>query len=87
MSDDLIDEPAGDTVEDDLFRADLAEARELALTDARFEPLVKGLETSSLEQRMRAVDSLFAEFDRDELARIELPPCLGQLRMVFLRSQ
>ena len=71
----------------ELFRQDLEEARELARTDARFAKLARALEGVSLGDRMRAIDAFFADLDDDELASLDLPPHLGQLRSVYLRSR
>lgn len=71
----------------DLFRRDLEEARVLARSDDRFDELARALAVTSLAGRMRAIDGFFESFDRSELAGLDLPPCLGQLRSVYLRSQ
>lgn len=70
-----------------LFEADLREARELAAHDARFRPLFAGLEAPTLGERLAAVNRFFGSLDAAELAALPLPPHLGQLRAIFLRSR
>lgn len=76
----------GDRAGGALFQRDLEEAREMAKTDRRFETLVNGLEAESLGDRMAAVNRFFRSIGRVELAALQLPQHLGQLRAIFLRS-
>lgn len=82
LADSLADRDGGE-----LFRGDLKEARLLAAADPRFAELVSGLDTSSLGKRMAAVNRFFKGFDPVELASLELPVHLGQLRAIFLSSR
>ena len=61
--------------------------RLLAETDARFERLVEGLSASSLGERLGAVNRFFDNFGPVELATLELPSHLGQLRAIYLGSR
>lgn len=81
LSDTLADRDAGA-----LFSGDLEEAKALAATDPRFEPLVRGLAEPKLGARMKAIDRFFAGFDPAELATLPLPPNLAQLRQIYLTS-
>jgi len=84
-------EPLVETLRDrdagELFQRDLEEARTLAAVDPRFRELVAGLEQPSLGARMRAVDAFFAGLDPAELVSLPLPPCLAQLRAIYLSSR
>ena len=81
LSETLADRDAGT-----LFQRDLEEARELAVSDPRFLPLVAGLERPMLGERMAAVNEFFRSLDPEELAAMHLPTHLGQLRAIYLRS-
>lgn len=82
LSDTLSDRPGGE-----LFTADLEEARRLAQQDPRFEELVEGLEAETLGDRMAAVNDFFDRVPDVELAAMELPPHLSQLRFIYLSSR
>jgi hypothetical protein len=82
LSDTLSDRDGGE-----LFQRDLEEARALAERDARFLPLVEGLEASSLGERMAAVNRFFDSVPPIELATLQLPMNLSQLRQIYLSSQ
>jgi hypothetical protein len=82
LSETLSDRDGGE-----LFKKDLEEARLLAETDARFERLVEGLSASSLGERLGAVNRFFDNFGPVELATLELPSHLGQLRAIYLGSR
>lgn len=82
LSETLSDRDAGT-----LFQADLAEARALAERDPRFRPLVQGLESPTLGGRLAAVNRFFKSFDPTELAALELPMHLSQLRTIYLTSR
>lgn len=81
LSDTLADRPGGE-----LFQADLEEARALAGTDPRFEQLVEGLEAETLGERLGAVTEFFDRFPARELASLDLPPHLSQLRFIYLSA-
>ena len=70
-----------------LFKKDLEEARLMAETDARFERLVEGLSSSSLGERLGAVNRFFDDLGPVELAALVLPTHLGQLRAIYLSSR
>lgn len=82
LSDTLADRPGGE-----LFAADLEEARRLARSDPRFEELVDGLEAETLGERMAAVNDFFDRVPDVELAAMDLPPHLSQLRFIYLSSR
>lgn len=82
LSETLSERPAGD-----LFAADLEEARAVARHDPRFQELVEGLESRSLGDRLEAVTRFFEAFPPAELANLELPPHLNQLRLIYLSSR
>lgn len=82
LADSLADRDGGE-----LFRRDLEDARLLAAADPRFDELVEGLDQVSLGKRMAAVNQFFKGFDPAELASLELPVHLGQLRAIFLSSR
>lgn len=82
LSETLSDREGGE-----LFKKDLEEALVLAETDARFERLVEGLSASSLGERLGAVNRFFDTFGTVELAALELPTHLGQLRAIYLSSR
>ncbi|HJO04045.1 MAG TPA: hypothetical protein QGG47_08720 [Acidobacteriota bacterium] len=71
----------------ELFKNELEEARLLADTDARFTGLVEGLSASSLGERLGAINRFFDDFGTVELAALELPVHLGQLRAIYLSSR
>lgn len=81
LSETLSDRDAGD-----LFSADLEEASALAEADERYRPLVEGLRSDSLGERLRAIDRFFESFDPVELSHLDLPQNLSQLRFIYLRS-
>lgn len=82
LSETLSDRDAGS-----LFQADLEEARALAREDRRFRPLARGLESPNLGERLAAVNRFFKGFDPTELAALELPMHLSQLRAIYLSSR
>ncbi len=82
LSETLSDRDGGE-----LFKKDLEEARLLAERDARFQVLVEGLSATSLGERLGAVNRFFDGFGRVELAALELPTHLGQLRAIYLSSR
>lgn len=82
LPDDISAQPAGE-----MFTADLEEAEEMAKHDARFEQLVEGLRAESVGKRLAAIDAFFAQFSPPELASLELPPNLSQLRFIHLSSR
>jgi hypothetical protein len=82
LSDTLSDRDGGE-----LFQRDLAEARDLAALDQRFAPLVEGLSATSLGERMAAVNAFFESFPATELATLQLPMHLSQLRQIYLSSR
>lgn len=81
LSETLSDRDAGT-----LFQADLREAQTLAERDPRFRPLAKGLAAPTLGERLAAVNRFFRSFDAAELATLELPMHLSQLRSIHLSS-
>jgi len=81
LSESLADREAGE-----LFQSDLVEARHVAALDPRFASLVEGLQAPSLGARLAAVDGFFKAFDPVELAALDLPPHLSELRAIFLGS-
>ncbi|NKB90147.1 MAG: hypothetical protein GKS06_18225 [Acidobacteria bacterium] len=82
LSETLADRDGGE-----LFQRDLEEARQLAASDARFEPLVEGLAAETLGERMAAVNRFFESVPATELATLQLPMNLSQLRQIFLSSR
>lgn len=82
LSETLSDRDAGT-----LFQADLEEARALAAHDARFRPLAQGLASPTLGGRLAAVNRFFRSLDPTELATLELPAHLSQLRAIYLSSR
>ena len=82
LTDTLADRDPGE-----LFSGDLEEARRMAAADPRFAPLAEGLAEPSLGARMKAIDRFFASFDAAELATLNLPPNLAQLRQIYLTSR
>lgn len=81
LSETLRDRPAGD-----LFAADLDEARLLAKQDPRFDSLVAGLQANTLGERLDAISAFFEGFSAAELATLQLPPNLNQLRLIYVSS-
>jgi hypothetical protein len=71
----------------ELFQRDLEEARVMAARDPRFAVLVEGLSAGSLGERMAAVTRFFDGLPAGELATLELPMHLAQLRRIYLSSQ
>ena len=82
LSETLADRDGGE-----LFQRDLEEARQLAAMDPRFEPLVEGLAAETLGERMAAVNRFFESIPVTELATLQLPMHLSQLRQIFLSSR
>lgn len=82
LSETLRDRPAGD-----LFRADLEEARAMAVHDPRFASLAAGLESETLGDRLAAINRFFDQMSAVELAGLTLPPNLSQLRNIYLSSR
>ena len=82
LADSLADRDGGT-----LFQNDLEEARALAVHDPRFTALVQGLERGSLGERLAAVDRFFKSFEPAQLAALQLPMHLSQLRSIFLDSR
>ena len=71
----------------ELFQRDLEEARVLSQEDPRFVPLVAGLAAESLGERMAAVNRFFDSISPVELATLQLPTYLAQLRQIYLSSR
>ena len=82
LSETLRDRPAGA-----LFSADLQEAQTMATHDPRFESLVRGLEASTLGERLAAINAFFDQIPAIELTALTLPPHLSQLRFIYLSSR
>ncbi len=82
LADSLADRDGGE-----LFQSDLGEARALAGTDPRFAQLVVGLEAQGLGERLAAVNRFFKSFEPVELASLQLPTHLSQLRSIYLDSR
>ncbi len=82
LSETLADRDGGE-----LFQRDLEEARRLAQQDARFAVLAEGLAAESLGERMAAVNRFFDSIAPTELAALQLPTHLGQLRQIYLSSR
>lgn len=82
LADSLADRDGGE-----LFQNDLEEARALAATDPRFQELVAGLEAPGLGERLAAVNRFFKSFGPVELASMQLPMHLAQLRSIYLDSR
>ena len=82
LAETMRDRPAGAW-----FQADLEEARALAASDARFAPLVAGLESETLGGRLDAINQFFDQMPPVELASMILPPNLNQLRTIYLSSR
>jgi len=70
-----------------LFQRDLEEARMLAQQDPRFVTLAEELAAASLGERMAAVNRFFGSIAPDELAALQLPTNLAQLRQIYLSSR
>jgi len=82
LSETLADRDGGE-----LFQRDLEEARLLAQHDPRFEILAGGLAAASLGERMAAVNRFFDSVPPTELATLQLPAHLAQLRQIYLSSR
>jgi len=82
LSETLADRDGGE-----LFQRDLDEARLLAQTDPRFATLAEGLAAESLGERMAAVNRFFDSIAATELATLQLPTYLAQLRQIYLSSR
>ena len=82
LSETLADRDGGE-----LFQRDLEEARALAQQDPRFVVLAEGLAASSLGERMAAVNRFFDGIEPTEIATLQLPTHLAQLRQIYLSSR
>ena len=82
LSETLADRDGGE-----LFQRDLEEARVLAQDDPRFAVLAQGLAAASLGERMAAVNRFFDSIAPTELATLQLPTHLAQLRQIYLSSR
>ncbi len=82
LTETMDDRPAGEW-----FQADLEEARAMSENDPRFASLVAGLECETLGGRLDAINRFFDQIPALELAAMNLPPNLSQLRTIYLSSR
>ncbi len=82
LSETLADRDGGE-----LFQRDLEEALMLAQQDPRFATLAEGLGAASLGERMAAVNRFYDSIAPVELATLQLPTYLAQLRQIYLSSR